>query len=771
MGATVESLPAKASGLRSSSLKRSFSLQVKGCRIFIDPDGSVRSFYSLQEKRALFGFEQVWLYKVQAGIVIHSQRPDWLFRLNPRSVQLTAKAFDGVEVAQSVEFYRSQSLGFIRRLRLRNGGPALLRLRVIELVDPTAAHFGETSSRWGSLGVNAFNRESHVAMDEVSDPPSARVVGSTPSPSKFYMTTNTSRAQEFLSVGELPEATAGMSGQVLVLSCHEIELPPGESWDLTFASMYNPGKLEDALSDFGRLQAGEKQLVPARPLVACSEQAITDSASWALPAIEGGAYSEDALDRYEALRALTYLDPALARKVMGEAKPAIRRDGSLPHSLSPSSPGALETAVFLKAAATHLVLAQDKKLSRAWYPVVRKLAGYLLSQSKEFTVQMDSNLPQGWRRHLGRGYPTGEIPEVSLAVAGGLAAASQLARAVSKPEDAGKFRERSEMISEQVRKRLLDDRGFLSLCRDSTGRLRSDETVDMAVAAYRHSFLASAEQAAAHRLLEKDFDTQYGPRCVPTTNMVYFNRAYGKGQLGGVWTRAALAHAVVCYRVGLSGIGSLAVGKVARLVSDDAPRLGGIPGEYPQWVDVDTGEAHADETDPVAAARFVEALLEGELGLPAGAEKASLTPAASSNLRWLLVSELWTGEPLTAFLGRGGGRPHLFYSGGRADSKAGTKFVKAERVEIPLRGVYCVTFYTPGQVVCLGNCTASLLRFAVTFPARAAELSKHLSASLEAYEPSKSSWTKTGSLKVSPAMSFETSLEPNEWKVFRLSAP
>ncbi len=767
----MESLPARAQGLRSSSLRRALSLQMRGCRVLVDADGSVRSFYSLKEGRALFGFEQVWFYKVQAGIVVHAQRPDWLFRLSPRSAQLSGKVFESVEVAQSVEFQRSQSLGYVRRIRLRNGGQGLLRLRVVELLDPTAAHFGDTSFRWGSLGVNAFNRESHVAMDEVSDPPSARVVGSAPAPSKLYMTTDRSRAQALLSSGELPESTAGMSGQVLVLSCHDVEVAPGESKEITLASIYNPGKLEDALSDFGRLQAGEKQTLPPRPVIACSEQAVTESAAWASSAVEGGAYAKDALERHEVLRVLTYIDPTSARQLMAEAKLALRRDGSLPHSMDASSAGILETSVFLQAAATHLAIAEDKKLSRAWYPLVKKLAGYLLAQSKDFSVQTDPALPQGWRRHLGRGYPTGEIPEVTLAVAAGLSAASQVARAVSRSEDAGKFRERSEMISEQVRKKLLDDRGFLSLCRDSAGRLKTDETIDMAVAAYRHPFLSSAEQAAAHRLLEKDFDTPYGPRCVPTTNQVYFNRAYGRGQLGGVWTRAVLAHAVVCYRAGLSGIGSLVLGKVARLVTEDAPRLGWSPGEFPQWVDVESGEAHGEDTDAVAASRFLEALLEGELGLPAGAERASFSPASSSSLGWLMVSDLWVGDPLSAFLGRAGGKPHLFFCGGKADSKLGTKFAKSERVEVPLRGVYGVSFHTPGQVVCLGNSTSSQARFTVSISPRAAELSKRLSTPLEVYEPARGSWTKTGSLRVSPTMSFEVSLEPNEWKVFRVSTP
>ena len=768
MGATVESLPAKAPGLRSSSLRRSMSFHDRGCRMRVEPDGAVRSFYSLPEGRALFGFEQLSFYKVQAGIVVHAQRPDWGVRPGRRSVQFSGRIFEGVEVAQSLDFHRGGSQGYIRRLRLRNGSQAPIRLRVLELLDPTAAHFSGQTDTWGSLGVNAFNRESHVAMDEVSDPPSARVVGATPPPSKFFMTTSAPRALELVSAGELPDSTAGMSGQVLIVSSHEIELAAGESKEMAFASIYNEGKLEDALAEFGRLESGERQAAPPRPLLACSEREVTESAAWALPGLEGGAYSRDALDRYETLRAMSLADPAGAIRVVAGAKTTVRKDGAVPHALQASAPGVLETSLLLRAAAEHLLLAQDKRLSRSHYPLVKKLAAYLLSSSKDFAVATDPSLPQGWRRHLGSGYPTGEVPEVSLAAAGALKSASYLARTLAKPDDASKFRERSEMISDHVRKKLVDERGFIALCRDSSGRLRSDDTIDMALAAYRHPFMSSAEQAAAHRLLEKDFETPYGPRCVPTSNQVYFNGAYGQGQLGGVWSRAAVAHAIVCYKSGLPGIGSIALGRVAHLVMDGATRLGVTPGEFPLWVDADGRAAHGDETDPVAAARFVEALVEGELGLSVGADGASLSPAPSSSLGWVLACDLWAGEPFSAFLGRGGGKSHLFVAGGKL-TKPGTRFAKSERLEVPVKGVSGVTFYSPGQVVCLGNSTPSATRFTVTFTPRAGDLSRHLSTPLEEYDPVRGSWNKAASLRVSPTMAFEAALEPNGWKVFRIS--
>jgi hypothetical protein len=745
-------------------MKRPMKLQALGQRLTVDPDGAVRSLVSAEEKRALFGFEQIWFYKIQAGIVVHAQRPDWEVRVAPRRVRMSGRVFD-VEVVQYIEFYQSQGAGFIRRVGVKNGGQSPVRLGIFELHDPAAAHFPDDSVTWGSLGVNAFNRESHVAMDEVSDPPSARVVGSYPAPSRFFMTTSRQRAQEVISSGELPDATAGMSGQVLVISGHELDLAPAESKEITFASIYNPGKLEVALADFGRLKPNLASKVSG-PELFCSDLSVSEAATWALASVQSAPFADSRLDRYESYRALSLFYPSLASKLAGEAKSDLRKDGSFPHSLTTTKAGVLETAVFLRGASQSVTATQDKKLAKASYTTLRKCAGFLMTLGVE--VALDPSIPQGWRRRLGSGFPTGEVPEVSLAVAAALEAASQVARLSSKADDAGKFLERSKLICERVRKNLLDERGFLSLCKDTGGRLRNDETIDMAVAAYRHPFMESAEQAAAHRLLEKDFDTAYGPRCVPTSNVVYFNSTYGEGQLGGVWPRAALLHALLCYRTGLAGMGSLALAKVARLVGEDQLKLGGIPGEFPLWVDPEKREAHGG-SDLVAAAKFLEVLLEGELGFPEGAERPSLNPAKTSTMAWFMATDFWGSDASSAFVGRGGEGAHLFYAGTKLDSKAGQRFQKCERVEVQQRGAYAVTFYNPGQVICLGSNSGSPLRVSLAFPPRAGDFAKKLSTPLEEYDPAKGSWTKTGSLRISPIMSFEASLVPNGWKAYRVS--
>ncbi len=769
MGATAEALPTRAQGIRSSAIRRPLALRSRGSGIMLDPDGSVRSFDSLQERRAVFGSERLWIYKVQAGVVVQAGRQEWAVRASPQSAQLVGKVFETVDVAQSVEFFQGISSGYLRRVRLRNSGTAPMVLRLIDVLDPTAAQFGSPSGRWGSLGVNAFNRGSHVAMDEISDPPSARVVGTLPPPKRFFMTTDKARVQELAAGGDLPDQTAGMSGQVVIMSQHELELSPSETKEMTFASIYNSVRLEDALADFSRLQSGERPTRRLGPSFACSSQTLTDALGWAVAAVEAAKFAGDPLDRLESFRALSLTDPEGAKSILLGAKATLHRDGSIPHSQDPGQVGLLETGVFLQGASAYLLLARDKKLTRSLYPLLKRVAAALLASSKDDSIRNDPRVPQGWRRLIGRGYPTGEIPEVSLAAAAGLLGVAQVARQISKSDDAGRFRERSEMIAERVRKRLLDERGFLSLCLDSTGRLRNDETIDMAVAAYRHPFLKSAEQAAAHRLLEKDFETPYGARTVPQSNSLYFNSSYGSGQLGGFWTRAALAHAILCYRVGLAGMGSLALEKVAKLVTEDSVKLGSAPGEFPRWVDVDARESHGDDTDPVAAARLLEGMVDGELGLQLQGGEVSFTPALTSGLKWVLAADIWVGEALTLFLGRGSGKGYVFLAGSHASVREGSRYLKAERLETAPRGVHAISFYGPGQTICTGNASTLPVRGPLSFTPRAAELSKRLSTPLEEYDPTKGSWQKIASLRVFPTMTFDVSLNPGEWKAFRVS--
>jgi hypothetical protein len=230
-----------------------------------------------------------------------------------------------------------------------------------------------------------------------------------------------------------------------------------------------------------------------------------------------------------------------------------------------------------------------------------------------------------------------------------------------------------------------------------------------------------------------------------------------------------LAHVQLCYRVGLAWIGSLGLKKISKLVTEDFQPLKGAPGGFPYWVDVEGHEIRGDESDPVAAARLLEGLVFGELGLSDLSDRVSLSPPGSSSLDWILATDLWVGERSSVFVGRSEGSRHVFFVAARVDSREANKFARAEVLDPPARGVVGVSFHGPGQVICLGNTASSQISTTVNFAPRGAELSKQLIAPLEALDPVTGSWTKISTLRVAPTMAFDAALAPNEWKAFRIS--
>jgi len=753
--------------LRSSLLSNRLLLRRREARLGLEPDSSVTYVESLSERRLVFGRESFNLHKLQAGVRVRSQKPDWKLSVSPYSAAYSARLFETVEIAQQIEFCDIRSMGFVRKVRLTNFGGTPMRILLTTLHDPTAAHYREDSWRWGSISLNGFNRTSHVALDEVAEPPSARIIGSTPAPKAIYMTTDRSRAEEVSQAAELPDSTAGMSGQILIVMLHEVDLPPQGSAEVSVVSLYNSGGLEDALADFRRAFDARTKL-RSRLQVSCSSASLDVALHWLGPSLEGTEFTEDRLEKVESLPGLIFADHEAASRTIEAMVKDVRKDGLLPHSSVETQPGRLESALFLAHASLYSVLSGDKKLGRPLYRSLRKVAGALSENKSAGDLRPPSDVPQGWRRMLGKGCPSGTVPEVTLATAAALTATSALALQLGRPEDSAKLIEASELTVDHLRRIAVDDSGGLALYVDNGGSAHRDETIDQAMALYRHPFDKRVSSTVIHRLQESDFETGYGPRTVPTSNRVYFNGAYGEGQLGGFWPRAALAMATLAYAAGYPGLGSIQLQKIGRLASEDAARFRRAPGQIPVWVDVERKTSHGG-SDPVSASRLLEAVVKGELGLTLGSRGIRVSPAVSSTLKWLMATGLWLGEDFCAFVGRAEGRAYTFAKCSKVVVDGGTRFSGSEEVQCATPELSACQFHGPGQVICVGSSSARVVHSAVRFGPKDPAVLNHLSVGVQELDSTKGSWNKTHSLRVSPLMTLEFSVDPGGWKAFRLS--
>jgi len=157
----------------------------------------------------------------------------------------------------------------------------------------------------------------------------------------------------------------------------------------------------------------------------------------------------------------------------------------------------------MNASLSFRVLAEKKEI-RACYRSLRRAAKYLRDLSRTGLVHCNPALPQGWRRELRAGYPTGILAEVNLGVAGSLRAFGALAALEGKGSDAALASDASENLIGLIREKLLDGGvAGLVLNIDEKGRLHREESIDEVLACYRLSLSNSLTAALARRMLEK----------------------------------------------------------------------------------------------------------------------------------------------------------------------------------------------------------------------------------------------------------------------------
>lgn len=755
----------------SALVKRSLFLAKGYDKLKLEPDSSCSWFFSKKFDKILYGRESLELFKFQSGVKIGSSQRESTIGVSPSQITFSSRPFEGLLLAQTVRIHSAESSAYSRVIKLTNRSGAQMKLRLVTLHDPTSLNFRREKDPPGEIGVNAFNRGAHVVMDDVGDGTGVRVFGAVPSPSVIYMTREKQLAADLMVAGELPEQTAGISGAIAILTQHDVDLTPSGTFEIRMTSLYNPSRLEEALLEFNGLSEFVTDRTPheSEPSFASSSPSLNFSFSWAKASLDSIEQETDLLDALFCASALRTLRPNYLKTSLERIKSLQRKDGFLPHSMDPMKPGVLETSQFLISACEFLLVQNDKKLSRVMQTALRRAADALAGASTNGLISCDPSLPQGWRRRLRSGYPTGIISEVNLMVSRALKEYASFARSVGKGADSAKYLEVSKSIISLVRERLLDqENGLIVLNVDSKGRQHKEITIDSAAAISYNPFDNNMASSIVHRLLDKDFETAYGPRTVPSSNPLYFSSSYGEGQLGGYSTRAALTHALLSYQSGYGGIGSMQLEKVAKLVHMDCERMGGVPGEFPYWLDPDRKIITSHGSDPVAASRLVDLILYGELGLSFDASRVELRPAKNSRLKWLSVQKFYAGSYGSFFLGREGERVYSATTFQRPESRDAQKFTNSERV-LNIPALECIHFFGPTQLLCAGNISSSNVSTTVSIPLKDNRLSKSLFAGLEELDPETGRWNLSEKARSSEKFTFKVGLKPSSWKMIRIS--
>ncbi len=759
---------AESREISASQLKRALILSRGYDRLRVEPDGSVSSLYTARSRRLAFGREQLATFRVQSGVLIPQRQKETRIRISPGSADFWS--LDSPETSQSVTLLSARSTGYTRSFTLVNRTDSPSRFRIVALLDPTTMSFRREKDAPGEIGVNAFNRGDHVVMDDVGDTTGVRVIGFSPRPSSVYMTKDKQRALDLVGSVEMLDSVAGMSGAILIIAQWEVDLLPGAKTELRTSSLYHPSSLETALADLSSVNArtSEKESSTNGSVFRCSSPTLNFAFGWArasLDAIEGEG---DILDRLSAGFGLQTVRPDFYEKEFEVHKSLQRKDGLLPHSQSDAA-GPLETALFLLHACAYLGRKEDKKLTRRWYPSLRRAGKGLEALSRKGLISSGPLHPDGWRRRLGSGFPTGVLSEVNLVASRALADLARVAFGLGKGTDSAEFREASVKLTGALNASLRDaESGMLALNLDPSGRLHKELTMDQAVSLAYDPLDRNLASSLVHRLMDADFETGFGPRTVPNSNALYYSATYGDGQLGGYWTRAALSHALLAYASGYPSIGSLQLEKVAKLVSTESEKIGGVPGEFPFWIDADKRTVGSIGSDPVAASRFLEALLVGELGLQLGGKKTKMDPPGGSKVQWLLLHGLDLGTSGSLFVGRSSSRSFTVSSYPSLEAPDVKTYAHSDRLELqqPLEGLLFWDDLT--VLVCVGNTTPNETSTKLSVPVRAKSLSRSLFVDLDEFNQETAAWRRLGRIRTLDRIELRAEVRPGSWKWFRI---
>ncbi len=760
---------AESRELFASQLKRTIILSKGSARLRVEPDSSVSSLYTSGVRRLVFGREQLGVFKVQSGFLISQRQKETRMWISPGVVEFWPA--DAPESVQTISLLDTTSTGYSRSVVLSNRTDAPVRLRVVSLHDPTTMSFRRERDAPGEIGVNAFNRGDHVVMDDVGDTTGVRVIGFYPRPSAIFMTKDRQRALDLMGSPEFPGSVAGMSGAILILTQWEVDLPPGGRTELRTTALYHSASLETALADLSAAARRENAQGPASPgmVFGCSSPSYNFAFAWAKAAMEAIEGEEDRLDRLAAGFGLQVTRPSYYEKEFGSLKSLQRKDGLIPRQQSDRG-GPLETSLFVISACGYLLMKSDKKLAKKWYPSLRKACKGLAALAQSGPVKSGPDSPEGWRRRLESGFPTGTLSEVNLVAARALTDIAQVAYMVGKGSDSADFRESSVRIASALNASLRDaESGNLALNLDPSGRLHKELTVDQVVALSYNLLDHNLASSMVHRFLEADFETGYGPRTVPRTNALYYSPTYGEGQLGGYWTRAALSHALLAFLSGYPSIGGLQLEKVARLVSTDSEKQGGVPGEFPYWADGDKKIIGSSGSDPVAASRFLEALLVGELGLRGSGKNLKISPPSASKLQWVMLHDADLGGFGSFFLGRAPKQSFSASSYASVDAGEARKFPQAERLDVqpPFEGL--LFWDDSSMLVCLGNGGNGDAATKLSIPMNAKTLSRSLYVDLDQLSPESSAWRRVERVRLLDHVDLRVELQAGAWKWYRIA--
>jgi glycogen debranching enzyme len=312
-----------------------------------------------------------------------------------------------------------------------------------------------------------------------------------------------------------------------------------------------------------------------------------------------------------------------------------------------------DTPLHLIAILHHYNATLDDAWLREVYPLVRKIADYLLSQRDANGLifckagGVDMFGITSWRNIIPYYTLDGAVTEINAEAYFALEAAAMLAAVCDEGEDWQRYSNESAALRAAIMTKLFNiDSSAFVLNYDQDGNYQDNFTADEVFPVLFGVSEAPVRRAILRRLLEADFMTPVGLRTISTADSWYFP-SHGFGLLGGVWPDLTLWFVVALARNGL-------IADAVRLLETTYATMEAgvtrntVPGQFGEWFDGGSLTNRGMYLSPWTGAKYLWAVAETVCGLDGyrTSGRPHLSPLVPEGWKWTAAVRVhWGGSP------------------------------------------------------------------------------------------------------------------------------
>lgn len=314
-----------------------------------------------------------------------------------------------------------------------------------------------------------------------------------------------------------------------------------------------------------------------------------------------------------------------------------------------------DTPLHLIAILHHYNTTLDEAWLRSVYPLVRRIADYLLSQrDANGLVSCDAKGVDmfgiaSWRNIIPYYTLDGAVTEINAEAYFALEAAAMIAAICADGEGWERYSNQATGLRDAMMRHLFNaDTTAFVLNYDKAQNYQDNFTADEVFPVLFNVAGVEERRAILRRLQQPDFTTPVGTRTISTADAWYFP-SHGFGLLGGVWPDLTLWIAVALARNGFHDESAGWLESIYGAMETGTPR-NTVPGQFAEWFDGGSLTNRGMYLSPWTGPKYLWAVAETVGGLDGyrTSGRAHFAPLVPAGWLWVAAVRIhWGGRRCT----------------------------------------------------------------------------------------------------------------------------